>query len=68
VRTGGSMTGCLKPSHEPATLSGTEMTNQMMTTTSIVVKGTAPDAPRPQTNRFSRKNVAKTMPGSATGV
>jgi len=58
----------LNPSQEPAILSGTEMTNQMMTTTSIVVKGTAPDAPRPQTNRFIRKKTPKTMAGKATGV
>lgn len=62
------MAACLNPIQEPATLSGTEMTNQMMTTTSIVVNGTAPDAPRPQTNKFMRKKTPKTIAGRATGV
>lgn len=58
----------MNPTHEPAKLSGTEMTNQIMTTISMVVKGTAPEAPRPQTKKLSRKKVTKTRPGSATGV
>jgi len=62
------MAACLKPSQLPVTLSGTEMMNQMITTTSIVVNGTAPDAPRPHTNKLSRKKVAKTRPGRAKGV
>lgn len=68
MRVGVSMTGCLNPIQEPAKLSGTLMTNQMMTKISIVVNGTAPEALRPQTKRFNRKKVAKTRPGSANGV
>lgn len=62
------MAACLNPSQLPVTLSGTEMTNQITTIISMVVKGTAPEAPRPQTNRLRRKKTAKTRPGSAKGV
>lgn len=59
---------CLNPTQLPATLSGTLITNQMRTSASIVVKGTAPLDPLAQTNMLSKKNTANTNPGINTGV
>ena len=68
VRTGGSTLLARKPSHDPANDRGTEMMNQMRMMTSMVEKGTAPDEPLAQRNRFNRKKTAKTIPGTKSGV
>jgi hypothetical protein len=64
----GLLTGCLNPIQLPATLNGTLIKNQINTRASIVVKGTAPLDPLAHRNRFSKKNVPKTIAGSMTGV
>lgn len=57
-----------KASQEPAKERGREIRNQMMTRKSIVVKGTAPEEAFAHRKRFMMKKVAKTMPGTRTGV
>ena len=57
-----------KATQEPVRDRGRLMMNHMHTSTSMVVKGTAPLAPRAQTKRLSRKKTAKTEPGMTTGV
>jgi len=68
VRTGAEIAGARNPIQLPAKERGTEMRNQIPTITSIVVKGTAPDDALAQRNRFSKKNVLKTIPGTNRGV
>ena len=72
-RTGGIvsaeiLTVCLNPAQLPAKLRGTLMTNQIPNITSMVVNGTAPLDLLAQRKRFSRKNVANTIPGIMIGV
>ena len=62
------LTGSLSPIQLPATLSGTLITNQMITVRSIVVNGTAPLDPLAQTKRLSKKKVENAMAGTSTGV
>lgn len=64
----GGLTLCLNPSQLPAKLSGTLITNQIKTNASMVVNGTAPLEPLPQTNRFSKKKTEKIKPGINSGV
>ena len=58
----------LKPIQLPASDNGTLMTNQIKTRTSIVVKGTAPEAWRAQTKRLRKKKTEKIKRGPTKGV
>lgn len=44
------------------------MTNHIRTNASMVVKGTAPLEPFPQTNKLSKKKIEKMKPGINSGV
>jgi hypothetical protein len=61
-------TDCLNPSQLPATLNGTLITNQIMTSASMVPNGTAPLEPLAQTNRLRMKKLPKMIPGVKRGV
>lgn len=62
------MGSALNPSQLPASENGRLMTNQSRTRTSMVPKGTAPEAPRAQRERLRRKKREKIEAGRQTGV
>ena len=63
VRTGGSLSSCLKPKKAPRKTSGTEIKNHIAMSATMVPKGAAADEPRPQMKKLRKKKMKKTTPG-----